>query len=163
MTWGAIVFICRFISHLAIRYFLCFFFFFFIARYKLKAWSAFHGPVFLDDVTAITLTLVALQDLESYRRSYSRLPVDAIKGRSSLVSYFEALSILPNVVRPSFPRSSHRPQLPVYRCYNGSLRRSSITAAFSGRIGSVQLRIGRLGRSEERPTSGIGWIKAEEE
>ena len=31
-----------------------------------------------------------------------------------------------------------------------------------GRIGSVRLRIGRLGRSEERPTSSNGWIKAEE-
>ena len=33
----------------------------------------------------------------------------------------------------------------------------------SGRIGSVRLRIGRLGRSEEKLTSRSGWIEAEEE
>ena len=59
-------------------------------------------------------TLVALQDLKSYHRSYRRPPIVAIKGRPSPVSYSQALSILPKrcptIVSSVFPSSSqHSP------------------------------------------------------
>lgn len=76
----------------------------------------------------LTLTLMALQDLGSYCRSYRRLPFDSFESHPLPISYPQALGILPYVVRPPFPRPahwSHSIHPPIHRCYNSPLCRRS--------------------------------------
>jgi len=75
--------------------------------FRLEFGLSFFAPDFLIWGT-LTLTLMALQDLGSYCRSYRRLPFDSIESHPLPISYPQAFGILPYVVRPPFPRPPRR-------------------------------------------------------